>query len=820
MPPQDSTQLLNGCLAIIKQQLLLMISSLDDKKLLIALKHCSTMVNELRTSNLSPKQYYELYVLVYDALDLLCAKLGQDRKKPLLPDLYELVQYAGNIVPRLYMMIAVGTTLMESDSAPKLDLLKDMLEMCRGVQHPIRGLFLRYYLAQRTKDRLPSNNLDDLSALVAFLTSNFVEMNKLWVRWQHHGHSSGRERRVSDRLELKILVSANLVRLSQLIDDYSGPGHDATAYSPIEYYQEHIFPSIAEQIVQCRDELAQSYLVDVLLHVFPSETHAATLDSLLGVILQLVPEISRSSLVDSLVSRFISLSQSPDFQDRFDTFIAFYRTLAENHNIDASEHALILKSLLRLLLATSPGTLENACAIFDLGNSYLDSSIPENQESWTSLLLVAIESMPSCLALCRQQFFGHVFHNLDFSHQCKLSLAIAHGILQSDFLHTIADIDVIFPFLLVLVCERKDVASTAKSLGVDPTITVSPGMAVSTAFLAHQEVICAVIQSVGPENPFKAVPLLLHIRKRFLNRAPDNASYTTPTLVNRLLHCLHRGSWCIDLLHRSKKPTVKWESQLRRTFTAVSLIIDNLYTNNANVNAIVVLNLYISTALVADQAQFADLAHELFNQCFVVYEESILASPAAASASTTISLAHDAFAAGLAPYMAIVAIANGVYATRNLNHNHYRNLVSRVSLYGLRLLKKTEQCRAVYSCAHLWCMESVYEEGEADTRRVLECLQKALRIADSVIDPLLSLKLFIEILQRCLMFHTFSHLENVVSADYIRSLVDLIRSNFSTSSNDHRQSDRDESDSDSKVWVSCRDLFDRVDNYMASQSIY
>lgn len=819
MSPSDSTQLLNGCLAIIKQQLLLMGSSLDNKKLLVALKHCSTMVNELRTSNLSPKQYYELYVLVYDALDLLCQKLALDHKKSLLPDLYELVQYAGNIVPRLYMMIAVGTTLMDTESAPKSDLLRDMLEMCRGVQHPIRGLFLRYYLAQRTKNRLPSDSLDDLSALVAFLTSNFVEMNKLWVRWQHHGHTSGRERRVSDRLELKILVSANLVRLSQLIDDYSGPGKDAAAYSPIEYYEEHIFPSIAEQIVQCRDELAQSYLVDVLLHVFPSETHAATLDSLLGVILQLVPEISRSSLLDSLVTRFTSLPQSPDSQDRFETFVAFYRTLAENHNIDAAEHASILKSLLRLLLATSTATLDNACAIFDLGNSYLSSSAPENQESWTSLLLLTIESTPSCLALCRQQFFSQVFHNLKPSQQCKLALAIAQNVLHSGPLLSIADIDAVFSFLQVLVCEQKDTVSTAQSLGVEPTIAVSPGITVSTAFLAHQEVVCAVIQSIDLKNPFKVVPLLLHVRKRYLNRASDNALYTTPTVVNRLLHCLHHGAWCIDLLHRSRKPTEKWESQLRRTFTAVSLIIDNLYANHPHVNAGVVLNLYISTALVADQAQFADLANELFNQCFVVYEESILAAPATAS-STVISLAHDAFAAGLGPYTAIVAIANGIYATRNLNHDHYRHLVSRVSLYGLRLLKKTEQCRAVYACAHLWCIESVYKEGEADTRRVLECLQKALRVADSVIDPLLSLRLFIEILQRCLMFHTFSHLEKVVSADYIRSLVDLIRTNISTSASDHRQSDHDENDSDSRVWNSCRALFNRVDEYMARQGIY
>lgn len=45
---------------------------------------------------------------------------------------------------------------------------------------------------------------------------NFAEMNKLWVRMQHQGHTRDRERREREREELRILVGTNLVRLSQL----------------------------------------------------------------------------------------------------------------------------------------------------------------------------------------------------------------------------------------------------------------------------------------------------------------------------------------------------------------------------------------------------------------------------------------------------------------------------------------------------------------------------------------------------------------------------------------------------------------------------
>ena len=56
----------------------------------------------------------------------------------------------------------------------------------------------------------------NISDSVTFILHNFAEMNKLWVRMQHQGHTREKERREKERLELRILVGTNLVRLSQL----------------------------------------------------------------------------------------------------------------------------------------------------------------------------------------------------------------------------------------------------------------------------------------------------------------------------------------------------------------------------------------------------------------------------------------------------------------------------------------------------------------------------------------------------------------------------------------------------------------------------
>ena len=82
---------------------------------------------------LSPKSYYELYMATCDQLRHLELYLLDEFQKgrkvninnnlkafttvPQVSDLYELVQYAGNIVPRMYLLITVGLVFIKVRSA-------------------------------------------------------------------------------------------------------------------------------------------------------------------------------------------------------------------------------------------------------------------------------------------------------------------------------------------------------------------------------------------------------------------------------------------------------------------------------------------------------------------------------------------------------------------------------------------------------------------------------------------------------------------------------------------------------------------------------
>ncbi|VDL98870.1 unnamed protein product [Schistocephalus solidus] len=252
-----------------------------------------------------------------------------------LPHLYETVQYVANIVPRLYLLITIGVVQIKSRELPCREVLHDLVEMCRGVQHPMRGLFLRNYLLSsirpgllpdvdlplplhgaahdgdlpignnnaRTEDGTDQSDSGTVLDSVNFILINFAEMNKLWVRMQHQGHTRDRERREQERRDLRVLVGANIHRISQL-ESVS-----------IDLYSRHILPNILEQIIQCRDVIAQEYLMDVIIQAFPDEFHAASFLMPLRACEQLQPAVRLRPIISSLVERLLRFASSPDSGD-------------------------------------------------------------------------------------------------------------------------------------------------------------------------------------------------------------------------------------------------------------------------------------------------------------------------------------------------------------------------------------------------------------------------------------------------------------------------------------------------------------------------
>eukprot|EP00697_Spironema_sp_BW2_P014544 gnl/Spiro4/4992_TR2492_c0_g1_i1.p1 gnl/Spiro4/4992_TR2492_c0_g1~~gnl/Spiro4/4992_TR2492_c0_g1_i1.p1 ORF type:complete len:448 (+),score=117.23 gnl/Spiro4/4992_TR2492_c0_g1_i1:150-1346(+) len=279
--------------------------ALDQDNLREALKFSSGMICELRFPMFSPKAYYELFMTItaeLESLETYFMEVMQKGRRMI--ELYELVQHAGNILPRLYLLVTVASVYIKSKQAPVKDILRDLVEMCRGVQHPMRGLFLRNYMLLKVRDKLPDGHdnpeqgtVDDS---IDFIVQNFTEMTKLWVRMQNQGPGKDRENREKERQELCVLVGYNLVRLSQM------EGVD------IEKYRKDVLPKLMEQVVAYKDTIAQQYLMDCIIQVFPDEYHILALEPFLQTCTQLQPGVDVKVILTGLMNRLSTFAlQNP-----------------------------------------------------------------------------------------------------------------------------------------------------------------------------------------------------------------------------------------------------------------------------------------------------------------------------------------------------------------------------------------------------------------------------------------------------------------------------------------------------------------------------
>jgi vacuolar protein sorting-associated protein 35 len=125
----NQEKLLADALQNVRQHAFAMKRVLDQQSIMEGLKHAANMLGELRTSLLSPKNYSELYVVVVEELHHLELYLTDEFEHGRgSHDLYEVVQYAGNIVPRLYLLITIGHVYIRTNELPRREVLRDLVE--------------------------------------------------------------------------------------------------------------------------------------------------------------------------------------------------------------------------------------------------------------------------------------------------------------------------------------------------------------------------------------------------------------------------------------------------------------------------------------------------------------------------------------------------------------------------------------------------------------------------------------------------------------------------------------------------------------------
>ena len=71
----------------------------------------------------------------------------------------------------------------------------------------------------------------------------------------------------------------------------------------LEMYETVVLPRVLEQVVNCKDAIAQFYLMDCLIQVFQDDFHLHTLESVLGACTQLQGSVDVNTVLAQLMDR-------------------------------------------------------------------------------------------------------------------------------------------------------------------------------------------------------------------------------------------------------------------------------------------------------------------------------------------------------------------------------------------------------------------------------------------------------------------------------------------------------------------------------------
>ena len=89
-------------------------------------------------------------------------------------------------------------------------------------------------------------------------------------------------------------------------------------------------PKVLEQVVNCNDEIAQEYLMECIIQVFPDEFHIRTLEDYLKSCVELHEEVNIRNVIVSLTERLIKTQISLDAkQDEETIFEKFSKGISE-----------------------------------------------------------------------------------------------------------------------------------------------------------------------------------------------------------------------------------------------------------------------------------------------------------------------------------------------------------------------------------------------------------------------------------------------------------------------------------------------------------
>lgn len=779
---EEQQRLLVDASKIVREQAFYMKRDIDANNLNGAIEHATDILRELKSNTMEPRTYYDLYMKIMDELREFEEYLNTlQRAGASMVAIYEQVQSCAHIVPRIYMMICVGGVYISSLEAPAKDILTDLVEMVKGVQHPMRGLFLRNYLTQTSKNRLPDIGTPyegvggSVQDAVNFILQNFIETSRLWVRLQTQGNNKDRKKREKERLDLRILVGANLVRLSQL------EGLD------IEDYKNNALPKILEEIVSSKDKIAQNYLMDCIIQVFPDEFHLVTLDKFLATCALLKEKVNVRGILESMMDRLANYSATNGSAlalevNAFKLFNDCVSGLIETRsNMSLSEVLSMQRALLSFALRCHPSRVDYVSHCLSTCGVLLDKSTKTSEEGSTEepststnnkctdeaviLQIEALVSAPLDILALRVLEIPHwakLMSTLPYASWKEVSLTFLRSVVQRNaYLTEVTEVQQLFGAIAPLLRDKSEVLTSngsGASAEAGSEGEAAANIPANDPFHAEQRLVAKVVHLMRSEDTDTLAQLYAVAKTHFEAGGPQRTRHTLAPLAFCLLALARR------VQDRRRAADLGTDTAPAIGIKKIFKLIFDVVASIAAKHPVLAFKLYLQSTQAADACGLNVIAYEFAKDALILYEQRIVDSKTQPDC--------------------LRSLVGTLLHCTHFPVEDFETLVAKAGQYAGGLLQKQDQCRLMTLCAHLFYPPkhiSNSNGGEVvgtvvrfeKDAKVWTCLHRALSIAQSC-----QLTAFVEIFDRCLYF--FEHEVNSVEAIQINKIIFLITGQLGT----------------------------------------
>ena len=772
----DQEKYLDLGLKKIKAQSYHIQTTIKKNNLRQCLKETYSMLNELRTNLLTPKNYYHLFTAIFDEMQIVKNFFQEEinRGRHII-DLYETVQQANNLIPRLYLMIAAGSIVMENTPKYSKEIIFDLLGMIKGVQNPIRGLFVRYFLLKIIKDKLPDKdnvylkeggNFDDT---LNFLIQNMDEMNRLWIRLSSNVTGNEKLLRDKERVELKILVGESINRLSSL------------DLLTIDIYEKEVLPKLIQIILDSNDPLSQQYLMECIIQAFSDSYNIKCIELILNTTSKFTPEVDIKGLFINLMeklAKFITDNEKDMNEEN--------KILIKNAK---NVYPILLQYFDRLQKeALMSGENIDNLKFLDLNISFMKFSIKCDNNNVLENINHVLTSTLSCLRQGKKlgkESIKKLYTFLQIPLENKFSL---FDITDYDNLITFLDyftkrnlgLKIIESFYKGQSKEKLDtLEKIQKLLNIIKPLIIDEGYLDEdeSSLQSQQNEVCKMIFSVNSENPEVIYEIYGELKNVFVEGGTKRKKFTLPTLANCIINFCHKLSLAYDYKNNFVSEEIlnnKYSMEIIKSIDISKIENDEIFYK-LMLNVYKLLNETIS--LIAEDEPEKAFKLYLVSASQVNSIQSNRNNLEEACVSF-INSAMNIYQEGKYDqnlnYNLLAEIVGYLLSFTILGNENLENIINILDESGSKMMKRGEQFNSMLDIAQIYF--SKFKDGN----KVTEYIGKARKYAEYAITNSENLVLFVELLNKFLYFIENGDEIISIKPEQIEEIVELVNNHIQT----------------------------------------